>query len=101
VALGYATLGNVAAGVYAVGNEARGTFAFSINNLAMQLDQVKAFLANLDVSVPVKFFFGIIERVLGIINEPQYGIYFYVVIFTVLLASVLFFSYLGSKAERK
>jgi hypothetical protein len=99
VATGYAALGNVAVGVYAVGNEAKGTFAFSINNLAMQLGEVKTFLANLDVAEPVKHFFGIIERVLGIINEPQYGFYLYVTVFTVLLASVLFFSYLGNKAK--
>jgi hypothetical protein len=89
VALGYAAAGNLVLGKYAIGNEVKGTFAFSVSNLYTQFEALKTFFSGLEAPVPVKAFFGFIERVCEIIIDPISEMPFYIVFSCILLAVIL------------
>ncbi|MDR0294459.1 MAG: hypothetical protein LBH95_09965 [Oscillospiraceae bacterium] len=89
LALGYAAAGNLAVGEYAVGNETAGTFTFAIRNLTEQFEEVRAFLAGLNAPAPVKWFYGLAEKVFEIIIDPSSAIPLYIALFIVLLCLIL------------
>ena len=70
MSLGYAAAGNFAIGEYAIGNKVEGTFTYIITNLSAQIEQIKLFFAELEAPAPVKAFFGIVENVLEMLNDP-------------------------------
>jgi len=89
VALGYAAAGNVALGKFAVGNEVNGTFTFPVTNLYTQFEELKTFFSGLEVPVPVKAFFGFIERVCEIIIDPISEMPLHIAFSLILLAVIL------------
>lgn len=88
-ALGYAAAGNLALGKFAIGNEVKGAFTFSVSNLYDQFEAIKSFISRLEAPVPVKAFFGFIERVCEIIIDPISEMPFHIAFSLILLAVIL------------
>ncbi|NMB95662.1 MAG: hypothetical protein GYA02_03495 [Clostridiaceae bacterium] len=88
-ALGYASAGNFVLGKFAIGNETMGTHTFSVSNLYIQLDAIKTFFRELSAPAPVKAFFGVIEKLCGVIANPMSSIPFFIILSLLLLIVTL------------